>query len=309
MNLPVGPWAILRTELEKYADVDEADLFAEVDAASADEMYAARAAANQRQGSIAVVPVLGPITKRDTLLTMIFGGTSTNRLVSILDTLRADPSVSAVVLNVDSPGGTISGLPEAAAAIRRLRDEKPVIAISNDLAASAAYWLASQADEIVGTPESLTGSVGVYLMHADVSGMLAQAGIDVTFIASSPEKVEGNPYEPLTDGARAHLQGIVDSSYDLFTKDVAAGRGITQSKVKRDYGEGRVLTAAAALEAGIIDRIGTYADAISIAASGSRLGPRAEANADAEPVESESAGEVLEENAILPSLDRWRFSR
>lgn len=325
MNLPAGPWAILRSHLDTYALADAPDLMADADMS---EVYAARERANQPRGSVAVLPIVGPITKHDTMCSLLFGGTSTDRITAQAKAMAADEGIRAVILNVDSPGGTTAGLPEAAEAIRKLREQKTVLAFVNPVAASAAYWLASQADEIIGSPESLSGSIGVYLVHADISEALAQDGIKPTVVSSSPEKVEGSGFEPLSDEAREHLQTLVDASHELFVKDVAKGRGVTASKVRAGFGNGRVLDASAALSAGLIDRVGTLDGVVSRAMKARRLGasitvsttyavgPEEVVTSNASETDDEPEGDAPvptfegpDEDAALPSLDRWRFNR
>jgi signal peptide peptidase SppA len=208
-------------------------------------------------GGVARVPVMGSITHRDSIWSSFFGGTSVERLTKTFRDLGSDSDVSTVMLDIHSPGGTVSGLPELAAEARALRGKKHVVALANTLTASAAYWLASQADEIVATPEALVGSIGVFTTHDDYSAMLARIGINTTYISAGKYKTEANPDEPLTDEARAHLQSIVDDAYGLFVGDVAAGRGVTPAQVRADYGQGRVLTAGDAKDAGMIDRVAT----------------------------------------------------
>lgn len=254
-----------------------AAVWAEATSGRPDDVLSAGIKAAAEAGrTVAVVPVIGPITKRDTMFSFLFGGTSVNRLIAQVKALRADESVSAVLLNVDSPGGSSSGLTELAAEIRSLRESKRVVAIVNDMAASGGYWIASQANEIVGTPSSLTGSVGAYTLHVDYSGALAKEGIKPTFIYAGKHKVDGNPYEPLSDEAKAHAQSIVDAVYATFVNDVAAGRGVLASAVRSDYGEGRVLVAKDAKAAGMIDRIDTYTGVLSRMAQGKASGTRAE---------------------------------
>lgn len=280
------PLAILASSVEDiigrlreydFTDTSASDFLGEPSAEMVNAYYDARAAAGgQRQGTVAVVPVMGPITKRDSAMSMMLGGTSTTRLQMQLRQLAADDSVAAILLNVDSPGGTVSGMPELAAEIRRTRESKPVHAIVNDLGASAAYWAASQADTITATPESLTGSVGVFVEHTDCSQAMEQAGVATTYIYAGKYKVEGNPNEPLSDEARGHIQDIVDSAYAMFVADVAQGRGITAARVKSDYGEGRVLTAKDAKKAGMIDRIGTFNETVGRLSGLKPAGARAE---------------------------------
>lgn len=209
-------------------------------------------------GGVARVQILGSLTHRDSIWSWLFGGNSSvERLTKTFRDLGADQDVSTVLLDIHSPGGTVSGLPELAAEARALRGKKHVVALANSLTASAAYWLASQADEIVATPEALVGSIGVFTTHDDYSAMLERIGISTTYISAGKYKTEANPDQPLSDEARAHLQSIVDDAYGLFVGDVAAGRGVTPAVVRSDYGQGRVLTAKDAVAAGLIDRMAT----------------------------------------------------
>lgn len=185
-------------------------------------------------------------------------GTSVQALARGFRQLMADPEVTGILLDVDSPGGQISGVPELADEIRAARGQKPIVAISNTLMASAAYWLASQADEVVVTPSSLTGSVGVLMAHEDHSAELEQEGIRVTLVHAGEHKVETSGVAPLSDGARAHLQSLVDDSYGMFVAAIAKGRGVAASDVRASFGGGRVLSPKEAVRVGMADRVDTY---------------------------------------------------
>jgi signal peptide peptidase SppA len=216
-----------------------------------------------KSGRVARVPIFGAISHRDSFWSQFFGGGATvERLTATLREMGSDPAIGTVLLEVDSPGGTVSGVPELAAEVRTLRESKRVVALVNSLAASAAYWVASQADEIVATPEALIGSIGVFTIHEDYSAALERIGIKTTYISAGKFKVEANPTEPLSDEARDHLQGLVDAAYNLFIADVAKGRGVSVGTVKSEYGQGRVFTAAFAKEAGLIDRVATADETI-----------------------------------------------
>jgi len=217
-----------------------------------------------KSGKIARVPIFGAITRRDSFWSMFFGGGATvERLSKTLREMGSDPDVSTVLLDVDSPGGTVAGIPELASEVRALAEKKHVVALANSLMASAAYWVASQADEIIATPEALIGSIGVFTVHQDFSKMMEEAGVKISYISAGKYKTEGNPDEPLSDEAREHLQSLVDSAYGLFVCDVAQGRGVTAATVRADYGQGRTLTASAAKAAGLIDRVATAEDTIT----------------------------------------------
>jgi len=123
---------------------------------------------------------------------------------------------------------------------------------------SCAYWLASQADTIYATTSAQLGAIGVYCEHDDVSGMLEKAGIKITLIAHGENKVDGSPYEPLSDTARAGMQADVDEIGEWFDSAVARGRGVTQSVVLAKFGQGKVFRGKTAIKLGLADKAGTF---------------------------------------------------
>jgi signal peptide peptidase SppA len=167
----------------------------------------------------------------------------------------ADPSVRTIDLFVDSPGGSVLGLPETADAIHAANKIKPVRAFVTGIAASAAYWLASQASTITLTPSGEVGSVGVLDLSVDISKALENAGVKVNAVASTPEKIERLPIHPLSDDARAHMQANVSRWYGDFLSVVRRGRGARVSATG-NYGGGRMLSSREALAAGMVDFIG-----------------------------------------------------
>jgi len=217
-------------------------------------------------GLIAVLPIEGFISYRASVFSEFFGGVVLERLSAQLQAAVADPQVKAILLRIDSPGGIVSGVPEFAAEVRAARAVKPVLALADTVAASAAYWIGAQATEFWAVPSADVGSVGVYAVHEDLSKLLEQAGVTVTLISAGAHKTDGNPYEPLSEDARANIQARVDDVYGQFIEDVAKGRGVTVAKVREDFGEGRVLSAEAAQAAGMIDRVGTWRQALGRAA-------------------------------------------
>ena len=183
--------------------------------------------------------------------------TSTRWIAATIRELAADKTVTRIVLAVDSPGGVITGVQEAADAIFAARQIKTIIAVVSPLAASAAYWIASQAHPVIAMPSGETGSIGVFILHTDISGALEKQGIKATFIFSGEHKTEGNALEPLSPSAREFFQSQVDLIGRQFNKVVARGRGTTEAKVLRDFGQGRTFFSAEALRVGMIDGIGT----------------------------------------------------
>ena len=211
-------------------------------------------------GMVAVLPITGVIAHRMNLVEDISGGggTSIQKLQAQFQQAVLAENVRAIVLDVDSPGGSVSGVPELAEQIYQSRKTKPIIAVVNTLAASAAYWLASAAREVVCMPSGQAGSVGVFILHEDLSQALDKAGVKVSIIKAGKYKTEGNSAEPLSQEARDNFQADVDEVYSVFVNAVAKNRGTTQAKVRAGYGQGRTLLAPQAKEAGLVDRIGTF---------------------------------------------------
>jgi len=216
----------------------------------------------RRSGSVAVIPVYGILTQRANLLTSFSGGTSTEILTGKVREAAADPSVTAIVLDVDSPGGSVAGIAELSGAVFTARRRKPVVAVANSLMASAAYWVGSQATRVVAAPLSMVGSIGTLMVHVDQSGADEKAGIKVSTVSSGRLKTEGNPHEPLSDEARAHMQSVVDEGYRKFVAAVARGRGIPPRTVRTRSGEGRLMTETDAMGRGLIDGVGTLDEQI-----------------------------------------------
>ena len=227
------------------------------------------AAAGQRTedvpGGVRVIGLRGIISHRAEMMDDMSGpgGTSVERFTGRLRDAMADRSVGAIVIDIDSPGGSVDGVTELASELRAARDSKPIIAVANTLAASAAYWIGSQASELVVTPSGEVGSIGVFAAHRDISKALEAEGETVTLVHAGKYKVEGNPYEPLSDDARAELQGKVDAAYAKFLSAVAVGRGVTVDAVAGNYGQGRTLDADAAVAAGMADSIETLDQVIA----------------------------------------------
>src|SRR5436305_1880642 len=137
----------------------------------------------------------------------------------------ADPNVRGVVFLVSSGGGTVQECFDCAQFIYDQRGTKPMLAIACDFAYSAAYMIACSADRLVVARTGGVGSIGVVTMHADLSKMLEDIGLKVTFIFAGDHKVDGNPYEKLPDAVKARIQARVEHTYDIFTADVARNRG------------------------------------------------------------------------------------
>lgn len=207
---------------------------------------------------IAVLPVRGVIAQHANSL-----GASTEQLRGQLRAALASRSVDALLFDFDSPGGTVNDVPELADEIREARKVKPMAAVANGLAASAGYWLAAATGDITVSPSGEVGSIGVYTIHEDWSKALEEDGIAVTAVSAGKYKLEGAPWLPLDEEAKAALQGRVDEVYGWFVKSVSIDRNDSQENVRGGYGQGRVLAAKDAVKANLADRIGTFDDALA----------------------------------------------
>lgn len=264
------PWAILPGALEAIVQIFAAY---ETGERSEEEIRAAIEAARgsrtqesttQRVGSVAIVPIYGTIIPRADLFSSLSGGTSLESLRSELDDLMRDDSIASIVLDVNSPGGSTELLTETANEIRGMREQKPIVAVANAMAASAAYHLGAQASEFFVTPSGMVGSVGVYATHQDLSAAQEKAGVKTTFIQAGDRKTEGNPFEPLSEEAEAQIQSLVDAHYGAMVADIAAGRRVAEGTVRGEtFGEGRVFHAHEAVRRGMADGVQTFDETVA----------------------------------------------
>jgi signal peptide peptidase SppA len=230
-----------------------------------------------RQDGVAIISVIGSLVNRGAWLGARSGMTSYEGLTAQIRDARYDPKVKAILLDLDSPGGEATGMFTVAAAVREAAQDKPVVAVVNDMAASAAYGIASQATEIVVSPTSLVGSIGVVLTHLDRSGELQAKGIKPTLIYAGRHKVDGNPYGPLSDAVRADLQTEVAKFYDQFVGLVAQGRGDRLTEADARATEARTFIGQEAIERGLADRVASF-DAVLASLQSETQGPSGAGN-------------------------------
>lgn len=278
------PWAIHPPTLATILDIvafraegnklSEEEIRERLAAASHGPRAGARTVQGARPGGtgkttmIAVLPIYGVISPRQNLVGMSSGGTSLDVLTQDFRAALGDPTIDGIVFDVDSPGGMVDGVDEFAAEIRASRGQKPIVAVADYMAASAAYYLAAQADELVVSPSGQVGSIGVLTAHQDFSAMYEQLGVKTTLIAHGKYKTEGNQYEPLSEEAEAEMQAKVDTWGEMFEAAVAKGRGVSVSTVRDDFGQGRMALAKAAVAAGMADRVDTLERTITRVARG-----------------------------------------
>ena len=259
-------WAILPAKLE------EIHAFIDSRLAGFDPPEIAVGKSGNRAGDaydivdgVAVIPVYGTLMKRANLFTQTSGGTSYQLLRRDIAQAVDDPAVRAILLDFDSPGGTVDGVTATADLIVSARNAKPVHAFAEGLVTSAAQWLASAASETTVGPETMAGSIGVVMTHYDRSAADALKGVKRTEITAGRYKRMGTDAEPLNDEARAYLQSQADTYYGLFLDAVARNRGVDAEQALA-MADGRLFIGQQAVDVGLVDRVGSRQQALERAA-------------------------------------------
>lgn len=213
---------------------------------------------------VAIVSVHGPMFRYANLFTRMSGATSTEVLANEIGALLDDPAVRAIVLDVDSPGGTVNGTSEIAELVFRAREEKPVYAFVSGLGASAAYYIASAASQVYVANSAIVGSIGTVLSVTDFTEADERRGIrTMEFVSAQSPKKRMDPFssdDTEADEARAELQNLVNSLADVFVTDVARFRGVPVDTVLSDFGQGGVFIGAQCVDAGMADGVTTLED-------------------------------------------------
>lgn len=204
---------------------------------------------------VALIPIFGPIFPRANMMTEMSGGVSAAMLASDIRTAQANPDVGAIMLLVDSPGGSPTGINALADQIFAMRRGKRMMAHVTGACASAAYWLASSAHEIVTEKTGLLGCIGV--VAAMQKQVEPNAAGEMTFEIVSSNAPDKRP-DPTTEEGSAPIRAMLDAIEGQFIDDVARGRGVTATKVKSDFGAGGVKMGADAVAAGMADRVQSY---------------------------------------------------
>lgn len=205
---------------------------------------------------VGIIGLEGPIFPKANMMTELSGATSLETFRNDFRTLLGDPSVHSILLNVDSPGGVSDLVMETAREVREANAIKPVISVANTMAASAAFWIASQASEFYITDSGLTGSLGAYTVHIDDTEQLKNRGIIKTVIKAGKSKAAGE--EALNEDTRANLQESINYLYEDFVNEVAQGRNLDSDYVRDNFGDGGVVNPREALRVGMVDGIKTF---------------------------------------------------
>jgi len=193
------------------------------------------------------------------------GGADALSVMAKIRQAKDDPEAKAVVLRINSPGGSAAAAQEIAREIERLKATgKVVVASMGDSAASGGYWIAAMADRIMANPATMTGSIGVIMQTANLEELYRNVGIDYYTYKSGPHKDMGAANRPPTEEEQEIFQGMIDNIYEQFVTVVAEGRRMSRQQVL-ELADGRVFTGAQALELGLVDELGNYYDALALA--------------------------------------------
>jgi len=258
-----SPWAILPERLNEIQEIYFTHLRGEkidlklIEAQTGKELKREEQG-YEKHGMVAVIPIDGIIAKKMNLFMRISGGASTQMIERDFKEAMADPDIWAVIFNIDSPGGAVDGTQELAQTIYSNRGSKPIIAFTDGMIASAAYWIGSGADRVIISGDTVgMGSIGVVAQHVDYSKAYDQRGIRVTEITAGKYKRIASEYSPLSEEGRATIQAIVDDIYTAFVNDVAKHRNVSVDDVLGKMADGKLFIGKKAIDAGLADGVST----------------------------------------------------
>lgn len=268
LDILTSPWAIMPEKLIEIQQIyathlrgDKIDLTG-IEAALGKQLNNEQKPYSVEKG-VGIIEIHGVIGKKMNMFTRISGGVSTQILKKDFAQAMEDPDVKAILLDVDSPGGTVDGTEELAAAIysARISGEKPIVAFTDGLMASAAYWIGSAAERIYISGETpWVGSIGVVTSHVDYSKYEEKLGVKTTEIYAGRYKRIDSEYNPLSQEGREYLQAQVDYIYSIFANTIAKARPnltIDASEGPIPWADGKIFIGRQAIEAGLVDGVET----------------------------------------------------
>lgn len=223
----------------------------------------------RKVGNQAVIPVMGPIVKRQSFLTDFFGFSSAMAIQAAVRAAASDPEVERIVLEIDSPGGSVDGLPELADEIFQARESKEIVAQVSGIAASAAFLIASQTDRIFTGRMDMVGSIGTRMLLFDFSEAFKENGIKAIAIDTGEFKSAGAFGTKITEAQIKEFQRIIDGFFDDFVASVVRGRGMSEKDVRK-VGDGRMFFADEAMSLGLIDGVQTREETLASAPESSK---------------------------------------
>ncbi len=290
-------WAIEPRAFERLLNALRGPNVIEVKAAARDA-----SSAPQIVDGVAVIDIIGALTKYADWFTLLFGGAVYTEIEEQVKQATADDAVRAILLRIDSPGGTVAGVSDVADAVYAAREAKPVIAYISDLGASAGYYIAAQAHRIYSDEDARIGSIGTVSIVDDWSGFYEKAGVKVHVVSTGEHKGNFVRGSEVTDDQLADLQRAVDNPGEIFFSAVARGRGWPLAAVAQ-IADGRLFVARQeALPMGLIDGIQGFDEVLAMAADGQLSGPEdlaaaAPARAAGEQIDMEAAAAAAETDA------------
>lgn len=215
------------------------------------------------QNGVAVVAVSGSLVTGSAGYAMLFGATGYDDLRHVLIKAATDPDVNSILLNVNSGGGAVGGIQDAANLIARVRSAKPVITYTGSIMASSALWLGRQAEYVVAADTAVVGSVGVLQVHIEYSKQLEQEGVTATVVRGGDQKALANRYEPLSPKAKENMEKQAKHLYDVFLGAMAKATNLDVEVAEAKFGQGREFIGSQAKSAGLVDKIGTFEEAFT----------------------------------------------
>jgi signal peptide peptidase SppA len=263
-------WLILPDALEKILAIADRNFDAEALATKVGRPLDNTRTVERRPNGVAVIPVTGPIFRYANLFTEISGATSTAVIAKDFQAALDDPSVKGIVLDINSPGGEATGINELAGLIASARGTKPINAYIGGQGASAAYWIASAADNVTADATAIIGSIGVVMEVQHDTGERDAKNGKRTYTIVSANAPNKRP-DVSTEAGRALYADVVNSLEAAFIDAVAQNRGMTSARVKTDFGRGGVLVGAAAVKAGLADNLGSLESVINQTAAKAQL--------------------------------------
>ncbi len=264
LDVITSPWAITRDKLNEIQSIYYAHLKREKIDFKSLEAEAGIPFSNSAQeveviDGVAIIPIQGVLGKKMNLFSKISGGASMQIIErQVVDAVNNE-SIKAIILDIDSPGGTVDGASELANKIFSLRGQKPIVSFSSGMMASAAVWIGLSADRVfISSETTMTGSVGVIATHQDISKMEEQAGIKTTEIVSGKFKAINSEHKPLSKEGKEVMQDLVDFLLGSFVGDLAKFKGKTTEEIKGLVGEAQIFVGSQGIDAGLVDGVSTF---------------------------------------------------
>ena len=266
LDIMTSPWMIAPEKLAEIRAIYQAHMRGDKIDTKAIESQLALAIGEKKergeydiQNGIAIIPVKGVVEKSPSFFSFFFDSASTTDIAIMFRDALANADVESILLDVDSPGGTVDGTQELAELIYSARGQKPIIAYTDGMMASAAYYIGAAADKIyISGDMPDIGSIGVAMMHLDYSKADEQYGYKKTDIFAGKYKRIATGNRPLSDEGKAYLQDQVDYIYSIFVNDIAKYRGRSVEDVLENMADGKIFIGRQALDAGLVDGVSTF---------------------------------------------------